>query len=497
MSREAERDARGAAVNVLGLLAGAALPAFHVQLARFLGAAGYGLYTWSATFVDLFSVITLFGCDQAVMRQVSLSHDVRAVGTALRVVLVSGALVFLFVFFAAPYVAEAAHKPGLVGPLRCLALVPIAYHASTILLVATQALGVMKWAFWARSIAQPLVLLGTTSLALRAGYGPSGAAAAVAIGMGATAIVSLVLYARELPLGETLRAIVSGPLDRQTLRVALPLVLASLAWALVARVDAFFLARWGTESELGAYAACVLYAASITQMRGAFEPTTSALVAPALSKGDTAGLGAAIRRQTRWLALVAFPLAAVFIGFGDPLLAVFGHGFSQGTMALAVLAIGHVANALALSSFVLPLSGNGRFTTLVAVATLVVQSALGFALVPKLGLLGAALALSGGLVFAQATQIVLVARLTKVRGISPDVILVAACAAVGLGAGRALYFTFGAFGPGPLVLRFATSIAAAAIVYAIAAWVFALERDDRALATSALRRAHVFWRILW
>ena len=66
-------------------------------------------------------------------------------------------------------------------------------------------------------------------------------------------------------------------------------------------------------------------------------------------------------------------------------------------------------------------------------------------------------------------------------------------AAVGLGAGRALY----AFVPGPLVLRFATSIAAASIVYATVAWTFALEREDRALAVSALRRAHVFWRILW
>jgi O-antigen/teichoic acid export membrane protein len=490
MSGEAARDARGAAVNVLGLVAQVALPAFHVQLARFLGAGGYGLYTWSATFVDLFSVITLFGCDRAVMRQVSLRRDApRAVGTALRVVLASGALVFAFVFFAAPYVAAAARKPGLVGPLRCLALVPLFYHCSTILLVATQALGVMKWAFWARSVVQPLVLLATTSAALRAGFGPSGAAAAVAIGMAATALVSLVLYAGELPLGATLRAIATGPLDRETLRVAFPLVLASLAWALVARIDAFFLARWGTESELGAYAACVLYAASITQLRGAFEPTTSALVAPALAKGDAAGLGVAIRRQTRWLALAAFPLAAVFIGFGDPLLRVFGHGFSQGTAALAVLAVGHVANALALASFVLPLSGNGRITTYVALATLVVQSALGLALVPRFGLFGAALALAGGLVFAQTAQIALAARVTGVRGVSPRLFAVAACAACGLGAGRLVFYVM----PAPLVLRFATSIALAAVVYAIAAWAFALTREDRTLLASALRRLRDLW----
>jgi O-antigen/teichoic acid export membrane protein len=493
-SQPAARDARGAAVNVLGIVAQAALPAFHVQLARSLGVAGYGVYTWSATFVDLFSGVTLFGCDQAVMRSVSLSRERAAtsVGTALRVVLLSGGLVFALIFLMAPSIAETAHKPALVGPLRCLALVPLFYHASTILLTATQALGVMRWAFWARSVAQPLVLLLTTGVALRAGAGPSGAAAAVAIGMAVTAIASCAAYARELPLKETLRAVFIGHLDRETLRVAAPLVLANLAWALVARIDAFFLGRYGTESDLGAYAACVLYAGAITQMRGAFEPVTSSLVAPALARGDRAGLSVAIQRQTRWLAIFAFPLAAVFIGFGDPLLAVFGHGFSSGALALAILAAGHTANALALASFTLPLSGNGRYTTYVALGTLAFQAALCAVLVPRMGMLGAAIALAAGLVCAQTAQIVLAARVVGVRGVSSELFAVAACAAFAACAGRALHHVLAI----PNVLRFATSIALAAVVYAALAWTFAATKDDRELARAAVRRAWEF-RNMW
>jgi O-antigen/teichoic acid export membrane protein len=421
------------------------------------------------------------------MRQVSLGREAsaNAVGTALRVVLVSGAIVFVGVFFAAPHIAAIAEKPGLVGPLRALALVPLFYHCSTILLVATQALGVMRWAFWARSIAQPLVLLATTGVALRLGQGPSGAAAAVAMGMAATALFALYFYARELPLGATLRAVFSGPLDRDTLRVAVPLVLANLLWALVARIDAFFLARYGSASELGAYAACALYAASISQIRGAFEPVTSALVAPALAKDDAKGLGVAIARQTRWLALLAFPLAALFIGFGDPLLRVFGHGFTQGVPALAVLAIGHTANALALASFVLPLSGNARYTTYVAIFALVVQTAACFFFVPRYGLLGAAIALSIGLVCAQTAQVVLAARVVGVVGVRPDLLIVLACAAASIGAGRALYH---ALESSELVLRFVTSVGLAAIVYAVTAWSFGMTRDDRNLVTGAMRR---------
>jgi O-antigen/teichoic acid export membrane protein len=490
-SAESTRDARGAGVNVLGLVAQAALPAFHVQLARFLGAGGYGVYTWSQTFVDLFSVVTLFGCDQAVMRSVSLDRErsARAVGSALRVVVLSGALVFAAIFIGAPWIARVQDKPALVAPLRCLALVPIFYHVSTIFLVATQALGVMRFAFWARSIVQPLVLLASTGIALRAGCGASGAAAAVAIGMGVTAIVSASLYARALPLGPAVRAAFTGALDREMMRVAFPLVLAGLLWALVSRVDALFLGHYGSESELGAYAACVLYAASITQLRGAFEPTTSALVAPALARNDARGLSTAIKRQTRWLALLSFPLAAMFVGFGEPLLRVFGHGFARGHVALAVLAIGHVANALALSSFAIPLSGNARFTTYVAACAFVVETILCALLVPRFGVLGAAIAMSSGLVGAQLAQAVIAARVLRVVGVSFDVVVVALCAIVAVACGRALF----ASTSWPIIARFIASVGVAAFVYAVAAWIFAFTSGDRELARAAVRRVRILW----
>ena len=71
---ESKREAHGIGINLLTLLAQAALPAFHVQLARFLHDSGYGVYTWSNTFVDMFSLLTLFGMDQAVARHVALAY---------------------------------------------------------------------------------------------------------------------------------------------------------------------------------------------------------------------------------------------------------------------------------------------------------------------------------------------------------------------------------------------------------------------------------------
>jgi len=482
----AARDARGVLVNVAGLVAQAALPAFHVQLARFLGAGGYGLYTWSSSVVDVLSVVTLFGLDQAVIRQVSLRGEgsPRAVGTALRVVVLSGLAVFVAIWLGAPAIAALQGKPGLIAPLRWLALVPLFYHVSTIFLVATQALAVMRWAFWARSVVQPLVLLASTGAVLRAGSGAGGAAAAVVAGMAATAVVSAVAYGRELPLGETLRMAVGGRLDGETLRVAFPLVFANLLWAILVRVDVFVLGHYRAEAELGAYAACALYAASISQIRSAFDPVTTAGVAPALARGDAAGLSAAVRRQTLWLALVAFPLLVLFAGFGEPLLAVFGKGFRGAELALAVLAVGHTMNALALASFALPLSGNGRYTTYVAAGALAFEVALSLVLVPRYGALGAALAFAVGVGGAQIVQMLLAWRVVGVQGVSARLLGVLGCAALALGVGRAVYAAV----PMALAPRFFAGVGASATVYAVAVWAVALREDERALARGAFER---------
>lgn len=149
---DAARQARGAGVNLLTLVAQASMPAFHVQLARFLGGGSYGLYIWSNTIVEFSSAVTLFGMDIAVSREVALAWEagdearaVRAVGTALRLVVLTGLAITIALGIGAPAIASHAKMPGVETPLRILTLVPIAFHVTTIFLVATQSKGVMKY----------------------------------------------------------------------------------------------------------------------------------------------------------------------------------------------------------------------------------------------------------------------------------------------------------------------------------------------------------------
>jgi O-antigen/teichoic acid export membrane protein len=486
----ASRDAKGIGTNLLTLIAQAALPAFHVQLARLLHADGYGVYTWSNGFVEMFSLLTLFGMDQAVTRYVALAtaekDDRRAeaaTGTALRVVLASGLVVSLLLVVTAPFVADVQHKPELVAPLRLLAVVPIFYHATTIFLVATQARQVMKYNFWVRGLLQPLGLFALTGVALRVAPNPEAAAIAVGAGMAITNVAAALFYGRELSLARTLGAVFSGPADWAVIKLALPLVATNLVWALQGRIDAFFLGHYRASAEMGAYAACVLYVQSISQLRGAFDPVVCAAIPPALARGAIDELNQTIQRQTRWLALAAMPLAVLFAGFGDGLLVVFGKDFVQGAPAMIALSVGHTVNALSLSAFAIPMSGHARYSTYAAITSLAIQAVLLPLLLPRWGLTGAAISSAAGIGLAQVLQAWFAWRLVKVHGLSRGLVKTVLAAGLAFAVGRLVYWRIDA-----VVTRFFVGVGIAAVVYVAALALFGLDAEEKAAIAGAITR---------
>lgn len=476
-------QARGVGVNMLTLVAQASMPALHVQLARLLGATDYGLYVWASAFVDTLSVATLFGMDVAVSREVSLAHadkDARraagATGAALRIVTISGLAITLFVAIGAPWLARSQDAPGLVTPLRVLAVVPIAYHAASVFIVATQAKMVMKYEFFARGLFQPLSLLALTTVLVRAG-GVVGASAGVAGGMILTAILTAYFYGREFPLRETLVAAWRRPLDRSLLRAGLPLVLTNVIGAVQGKLAAFFLGYYSGSAAVGAFGVCVLYVISLGQVRGAFFPVVCATVPPLLAAEDRAGLQAFFARQTRWVALLAMPLFALFAGFGDGLLAVFGPQYVYAAPALAILALGHLASVLPLATYALWLSGNVRYSAVAGIICIAVQCALLPLLVPRFGLTGAAVATAVAYVAAQGSQLAFVYRALGVHGMSSGLGKVIASALIALAAGRSLSHWL----PAPLAVRFFAGVSVAAITYLAAVFAMGLDADERAI----------------
>lgn len=487
----ASREARGVFTNALTLLAQAAMPAFHVQLARVLGVSGYGTYVWANMVVDFLSLVTLCGMDQYVVREVGAAHArgddaaaARTVGAALRVVTLSGVAVSAAIFALAPWAtAQDGQREALV-PLRVLSLVPVFFHAATLLLVATQARLEMRYDFIARGLFQPLALLAFTTLALRV-WGTVGAAAvAVVVAMALTTGVALAGYGRELSVRDTLRHAARAPTDWRAIRAALPYVATNLVWAASGRIDALVLKRLAGAAEMGAYAACTLYVVSISQTRGVFVPVITARIPGALRDDDRAAVREVLARQTRWCAMTVLPLAVLFGGLGDPLLRVFGRSFTGGATAMAILTVGHLVSAVSLSSYVLPMGRRPWLSTLCAAFSVLVQAITLPWLVRRYGLTGAAIASSVGLGTAQLGQSLLAWWFFGAHGLSRGFAKAVLAALAALLVARGSY---GALAALPLLGRFGVSVALAAATYVGGVAALGLEPEDRALALEAAR----------
>ena len=235
---------------------------------------------------------------------------------------------------------------------------------------------------------------------------------------------------------------------------------------------------------MGAYGACVLYVISLVQVRSVFYPVVCATIPPLLARGDTAGLNAFLRRQTRWVAILAMPLTVLFAGFGDGLLALFGPAFIRGVHALAILSLGYLTSSLALPAYTLYLSGNAHWSAVAGVTCVVIQCVLLPILVPRYGLTGAAISSATGLAVSQAMQLWFTWRLARVNGFSLGLLKVTVAASTGFLVGRALFRWL----PVGLVARFFAGVGAAAVVYVVVLVTLKLTPEERIMVRDFLAR---------
>jgi O-antigen/teichoic acid export membrane protein len=96
---------------------------------------------------------------------------------------------------------------------------------------------------------------------------------------------------------------------------------------------------------------------------------------------------------TRWITIVSLPLALTMIVFARPLMSIFGPGFESGAAVVTIAAFAQIVNCgVGSVGYLLLMSGNQNELIKIQAVNAVLMIALNAALVPKLGIAGAALA---------------------------------------------------------------------------------------------------------
>jgi len=398
---------------------------FKVYLARVLGAEALGIYALGMTIVAFLGVFNALGLPQSAVRFVAAYCATGKMellrgflGRGFLVLLASNLLLGSAVLVVGPWIAvHLYHTPALSPYLRLFALIMILGALTTFLAqVLTGYKDVARRTVITSFIGNPATIIFTLSL-VSLGFSLWGYIFAQVCS--ALVVLGLLLVAVWKLTPQAARSFSAGLplLEREVISFSAVAFGVCFLEFLIAQADRVLIGFYLDAREVGIYAvagALVTFVPIILQsVNQIFSPTIADLHA----RQQHELLGRIFQTLTKWILGLTIPLAAVMMLFAAPLMRIFGHDFEVGWPILVIGTLGQLVNCgVGSVGYLLLMSGNqGRLIRIQAVMA-TVMVALNLALIPRWGIIGAAI---GAAVTNTATNLWYLRQVRRALGLFP------------------------------------------------------------------------------
>lgn len=392
------RDARQNALVVFAIRVASAglLFASQILLARWMGAADYGIYVSLWTAVLVIGGLSHLGLGMTMMR-LAPQYTAEARLDELRGLIRGGRLLA----FALP-AAVALVAAGLIWTFRqhfsSNVVVPMLLMTACIPMYALTEVqdGLGRGQSWTLTGLVPPYLLRPLLVLLFAGGAyllalPADAVVAMSAVLAATYVAALIqLYLIQRCLKATLPP---GPRHydlRKWLGISLPLVAVGGCELALQNTDVLMLNLFRPAEDIGIYYAAAKTTTLALFVHYAVGSAFAGRFAAAGATGDREELNRLVREAVRWTFWPTLAIVATVLAAGIPLLSLFGPGFTDAYPIMFVLSIGMLARAsMGPSEIVLNMLGEQRACARAFGAAAVTCIVLNALLIPWLGPLGA------------------------------------------------------------------------------------------------------------
>jgi len=393
----------GGAALLLASAAGNALNyIFGMFVARALGAESFGLYAIGLTVFNVLALFAPLALDVAVIKFVSGQLSAGQMGRARRTVIgagviavVSGLLAAVGLALVAPWLSSSLyHKPALSGVLVWWAAALPCVALTTVLLGALQSFQTVRYTVWIKYIWEPAGKFALAALAVALGLGLYGVLGAIVSVLAVSALIALACVGRALPHDGSRpdQATVAFP---AMLTFSGPLIISNLFGVLAPRSDILILGYWVDAQQVGIYNAAFQTAAIIALVIGALDTAMAPIAGSLIGGADPVPLKSLYQVTSRWALTLTAPIFVVMAVWGSDILTLFGPDFALGASCLVLLAVAQWFNAAAgATSSLILMSGHSRVIMLNSIGIGVLLVAANLALIPRYGILGAAIASS-------------------------------------------------------------------------------------------------------
>jgi len=388
------------AIKVLGTGIGFGVA---VILARVLGPEGYGVYAFVLSLIMLLAIPAQVGLPQLVVRETAKAQAsdqwslIRGLWrwSNLFVALFSVLMVTigaLALWLGGEWLGESRWQTLAVG----LALVPLIALAN-VRGAVLRGLRRVVLGQLPESILRPGLLL---AMVLVTAWWWNGGALTPAgvMGLHGIAAFTAFLIGAAMLLRARPEALRSGPTPEYQTRywrqAAMPLAMLAGMQLINAHTDIIMLGIIHSDEEVGVYRVVVQVAMLVVFGLQAVNQVLQPYFARLHARGELERLQRLVTYSARLIMLLAVPPVLVMLAFGGPLLEfLFGAEYRLGTIALAILALGQLANAAMGSvGMLLTMTGHERDTVRGVAIAAVLNVVLNLVLIPPFDIEGAAVA---------------------------------------------------------------------------------------------------------
>lgn len=373
---------------------------FALVVAKTYGSTDLGLYFFAVGIFEAAFALTEFGFDRAEVRIVAALNakgNRRETGAVLRTALlvtlpasIIGALVF---HFYADQLAQSLNRPEVGSFLRLAAWTIPASTIANLLLSTLEGLGYLQYTVMSRMIVEPVVKVVSTVVVYYSFPDTRNAndlAIAYTISIFVAVPLSFFFYQRVFPV--TIRGGELFAHAKDLLHTGIPVCALSLLGKLLSYADIFIIFTFVSAEATTHYAIAFRTALLTTMIATAFDAAFKPRIAAALSLGEADRVSKEFQTVARLVFTLCFPACLVFLVIPGKVMAVLGDQFTQASTVVAIAAAGTIVSYVAgPAGSALVMAGHSRVPFRHGLLASAVSVGISLALVPKIGIAGAAI----------------------------------------------------------------------------------------------------------
>ncbi len=372
---------------------------FIFIVAKLYGPKEQGAFTLCFTVLQLFAIFSQMGLDNRLVRIISANRDngdTSIVKTtylqSLRLTLIASSIWAIATFLAAPFIAGIIFsKPELTDELQqtCMAFVPF-------VIIGLNSAGFRGFknmtGFMIFKGIQPLLsaILLLVIFYMKSSLGVVDAYTYAMIG---TCVLSFITWWR---FSKISHAAYKPEVNwDQMLSESMPMMLTGSMFFILGWTDNIILGIFRSSEEVGMYDAAFKLSTLSAIVLLAINAIQAPMFSELYNKNEMGRLQQIILKSNRLLFFTSLPLTLILCFFPETILGFLGEGFKGAWLALILLSIGNFVNSITGSiGILLQMSGHQKQYNNIITTTAIGSVLLNFILIPKIGLVGAAISSS-------------------------------------------------------------------------------------------------------